>query len=521
MKVNITPKTTRELIKNPAVYGNVANGGLSYVTKSEYTPNQKKALKFLDSAKAYNTTQNPYWDWAVADKLAEIDKDLPEEAVADAVEQLYNIKITGKERSRYLKAIDPKRVCRKINKQSVKEAETAHYHLGYVGKNQHYASKSLINNRLEAEQKQEDYINSHFIQNKETGESIPLKDVVKTNTAKAAELYLYSKSIEKMAEESGYTYLFVTLTVPPRMHQNPSNGQDKWDGSTPEDAKNFLQEKWELIRAILHDKKIDYYGIWSREPHKDATPHQHVLIYVHPDDVQNVIDSLFVHYKMRNEAVKENLTPNGYKVFHSEKCSAESNMDIKVEDVSYMKRRLSGESIDNKKEGFQSPTSYITKYLLKSLGLESTETKNEKRQVKDSDESIAVRAAVLTWGYRRYGFFGVKSKLTLWRECRKINPENISDKGLRRLIKYSKKNDWKRFLKLSRAYTTILEHSINDVEEKVSKFIGIQNTETNETVYIKNNEWEIVKKPLTLNLSDSRNEQVRSDKSEPPIPKSA
>lgn len=79
--------------------------------------------------------------------------------------------------------------------------------------------------------------------------------------------------------------LFLTLTLPSRFHpvKMGRGGRfvpnSKHDGSTPRDGQLWLRGMWAKVRAALARQGVRMYGLRLVEPHSDATPHWHVLIW--------------------------------------------------------------------------------------------------------------------------------------------------------------------------------------------------------------------------------------------------
>jgi hypothetical protein len=430
---------------------NVFAGGLTL----GYSNQQNSTLDFLKSANAYQDYFNKLGaKIQVLEVIERFAEELDSALIATAIELHYDIKITGSERTRYLKANTLKYIFKKVQKKAIQQLELTQYQLGNVND---YASPLLTKIRIGAEEKQREHIKNTVLRNKRTGAEIALSELVQTPEAKAAELYLKAKSLEKKAIEKNYTFAFYTFTTPARMHANPAKGRNTWDGTTPTEAKDFLQECWAKSRAQLEKSDIDYFGLWAREPHKDGTPHMHALIYAETKDlaeIDRVMNYQFAHSKSAVKVVYD--------------------------------------------DGRAAPTSYITKYIMKSLGFDG--------ESKDFKDGVKMRAAVLTWNYRRYNFFGVESKLSLWRECRKIDESKVTNNGLLYLIKSAKDNDWKSFIDSSEDYSLHYNHEINAYEETVAKTGGIVVKSTGELAYIKESVFEILTDStlVTLNVSYPR-----------------
>jgi hypothetical protein len=114
--------------------------------------------------------------------------------------------------------------------------------------------------------------------------------------ARGAALYAISRGHEHWATSQGYTAFFLTLTLPGEYHSY-SSGARAANGTYPHQRPNGawtrdhgprrawaeLQHRWARLRAILADRSDDlraHVGAAVPEPHRDGTPHLHVLVYL-------------------------------------------------------------------------------------------------------------------------------------------------------------------------------------------------------------------------------------------------
>ena len=121
----------------------------------------------------------------------------------------------------------------------------------------------------------------------ETGESFVLAELWEHSMANPAirrmELMTRMRGFDEISRVHGHYGCMVTLTCPSRFHKKLSkNSADnpKFDGSTPRDGADYLQKVWTQIRANLGRAGIRIYGFRVAEPHHDATPHWHLLLFM-------------------------------------------------------------------------------------------------------------------------------------------------------------------------------------------------------------------------------------------------
>jgi hypothetical protein len=100
---------------------------------------------------------------------------------------------------------------------------------------------------------------------------------------------------ERIAQELGYIGLFHTITCPSRMHAYlGSSGEPnpRFDGTTPRQAQTYQCQQFRKARAKLHRLVIRPFGFRICEPHRDGTPHWHLLLFVDPQHEQRLTEVL-------------------------------------------------------------------------------------------------------------------------------------------------------------------------------------------------------------------------------------
>ena len=201
-------------------------------------------------------------------------------------------------------------------------------------------------------------------------EKISMRDVMNTaHMRMMAEIFTLLKGIEDVATEKGFTWAFLTLTAPARMHSNPSIGDSSYDLTNPKDALVWLHKAREGAQKRHEKKGIHVSGVWVVHPHKDACPHIHILIFARAEEMKLIESSYRYEPQWRSEPGL---------VF----------------------------TLDN---GMSTANSYMFKHLLNIVSsLEML-----------SGEAGAFDAWRSTWVARGHQFFGIPSK-ALWRNFRDI-----------------------------------------------------------------------------------------------------
>ena len=210
-----------------------------------------------------------------------------------------------------------------------------------------------------------------------------------------AELMLRIRDTENEAQRLRHQGMFYTLTCPSRYHpvvSRNSRRNAKYDGSTPRQAQQHLQQLWARARAQLAREELAVYGIRIVEPHHDGTPHWHLLLWMAPEHQQRVTEVLQQYAE--EESPEELIDRFGNKTT----------------------ARFKAVTIDPKKG---TAAGYIAKYISKNInGKQFMEADRYDHSMTDSAPRIEAWAA--TWGIRQFQFLGLPS-VTVWREVRRLS----------------------------------------------------------------------------------------------------
>lgn len=204
------------------------------------------------------------------------------------------------------------------------------------------------------------------------GSCRPLIELIENQAQhKLAELYAFSSGLEKYSKSHGKKWAFWTLTAPGVMHGNPKKGKNRWNGTSPLKAHQWISEMWGKVEARARDNEVVISGFRVVEPQQDGTPHWHVLIFADLQDL-DTFETL-----VRSQ--------RGAPSWTSHKGAKEVRGD----------------------DDLGSAASYLFKYLKKTL---------------DGDSSPAAAAADAwraAWGIRGIQPFGLPPK-GLWRAFREL-----------------------------------------------------------------------------------------------------
>jgi len=259
--------------------------------------------------------------------------------------------------------------------------------------------------------------------------------VVKRTTAnpenRRIEMMVRCRGFEELAQDLGFTALFITWTLPSKYHRV----SNKWNGASVKEGHNALMHKWAKARALIAKTDIEYFGFRVAEPHKDATSHAHYFLFCSPKDKEQVISTL-------------------------EGCAIEEDREELGNNIS---PRFDVKEADPQKGG---ATAYMAKYVSKNI--------NGKHMPEDESEEAAYR--VRGWSsvhrVRQFQQFGGEP-VSLWRNLRRSTKEQIEvDPDLKALYVAADTSKWALFCKLAGKAKVAYEEKQNQYGETVKKVIG-------------------------------------------------
>lgn len=125
-------------------------------------------------------------------------------------------------------------------------------------------------------------------------DEVLLADIIKASQdAALARVYAQCLGMQHLGEEAGLVPVFLTITLPGEWHANPKakRRKGKWNGKSARAARAQLVKDWQTYMRRLRGKVI-VFGLRVIEPHQDGTPHLHAMVWVAPDDLPNVYRTL-------------------------------------------------------------------------------------------------------------------------------------------------------------------------------------------------------------------------------------
>lgn len=290
--------------------------------------------------------------------------------------------------------------------------------------------------------------------NETTGETIALSKIAKRSLANPENRRTFTmvriRGVEEYALSQGLEGHFLTWTCPSRMHaalKKSGEPNPRYDGTSPRKANQYLCKLWNSAKRKLARDGVGFLGIRVVEPHHDATPHWHLLVFVRPDQAEATLATL------RAYALMDSPDEPGAK-----------------------EARFTAERIDPAKG---SAVGYVAKYVSKNIDGFGVGQDDEAGK---SAEVTAPRAVVWarTWNIRQFQFFGC-GPITPYQELYRLNAiSQDMEPALGAAFRAVKENDHGAYLKALKTSGTRLSNARDDKEsvrypgEFIKRVCGVQ-----------------------------------------------
>lgn len=259
-----------------------------------------------------------------------------------------------------------------------------------------YASSMTIIEWREQKRRTREFLKGMELEDEE-GNRISLIEKYDGSVANPAirrcELMNRIRGFEDICNEMGFVGEFYTITAPSRYHATIKTGyrNRKWNGASPAETQRYLCNVWQKVRAKLHREDIRIFGIRVAEPHHDATPHWHMLMFMLPENVDRV-----------------------RQILRDYACQEESD-ELTTDKA--RKARFHAEAIDPDKG---SATGYVAKYISKNIDGYALDGELDDESGKELKETApAVSAWAARWHIRQFQFVG-GAPVTVYRELRRM-----------------------------------------------------------------------------------------------------
>ncbi|HDL4101231.1 TPA: replication endonuclease [Mannheimia haemolytica] len=321
----------------------------------------------------------------------------------------------------FLKMTCEKWWTRKLSKIAEQMKEHLAIACGMVNMLSPYCSNARLK-AFEAQRKANiDYLKSMIIANiAEPEEQLSLFETWLKSASnpkiKRLELLTRMNGFERYADKQGHEGWFITLTAPSKYHamlSRTSSVNPKWNGASPAETQVYLVNTWAKIRAKLNREGVMAYGFRVAEPHADATPHWHLILFTRPEDMEK-LRRVFLSYALEVDG-----TEAGAK-----------------------KYRCKFKRIEKEKG---SATGYLVKYVSKNIdgfGMDGELSDEANIQAKENAARVGAWSSV--WCIRQFQQLG-NIPISVWRELRRLGSVEQEDETLEKLRVIADSGEWDVF----------------------------------------------------------------------------
>ncbi|SLM62862.1 Phage replication protein [Dickeya aquatica] len=257
-----------------------------------------------------------------------------------------------------------------------------------------YVSLDALNQWQEQRRKNRAFFQTHELVD-EDGNIASLENMVYGSISNPAirrhELMTRMAGVEMVAIARGDEGVFLTITCPSRYHANIQNGHQnpKWDHASPRQGQRYLCRTWAKAMSKLNRRGLRPYGFRVAEPHHDATPHWHVLLFMPPADRKAITDILREYFIAEDRAELGRNTGARFKA----------------------------KKLDPRKG---SATAYVAKYISKNIDGYALDGELDNETGKPLRETAKFAMAWASQhNIRQFQPFGLPP-VTVWRELRRL-----------------------------------------------------------------------------------------------------
>lgn len=185
----------------------------------------------------------------------------------------------------------------------------------------HYGlSKADLENISQKLKKQKSFLDFSYLYDRINHTRIPLADlIISANHSPQryySEIQNRVNTLQKIAKQRGLKPLFMTLTLPSEYHickvtkKNKLIPNPKYNGTSAKEAVKALTKMFARLRQdralkeLSKDNRI-YFRV--NEPHKDGTPHTHILMFVPSDRVEGVKKAFVRLFDNRGNDIQDDI----------------------------------------------------------------------------------------------------------------------------------------------------------------------------------------------------------------------
>ncbi|OOE45105.1 replication endonuclease [Salinivibrio kushneri] len=295
-----------------------------------------------------------------------------------------------------------------------------------------YLSQAALREYRERRTANEHALKDMMAENEWLGKEILLWDAVQASVSnpeiRRTELMVRMAGFEKLAEEEEMMGAMITVTAPSAYHafttgkNKKAYSNKKYNGANPKQTNQYLCNVWAKVRAFLNRRNVHMMGFRVTEPHHDATPHWHMLLFFKPEDAE-LIRFAFSEYFTRKHREELRVDSGDFSIWAKSFSKEGHFAPLDKDHIEVTRRRIRArvdwKEIDPEKG---SATGYIAKYIAKNVDGYKVGIDEEAEAAADTT-AMSVVGWASEWGIRQFQQIGGPS-VTVWRELRRMeNPD--------------------------------------------------------------------------------------------------
>lgn len=170
-------------------------------------------------------------------------------------------------------------------------------------------------------QRQRDFLKYSYVSNNLTGQCFSLEDCITSSNHNPqryyGEIQNRINTLEREALKEGLTPTFLTMTLPSEFHKQKMDlltgklvNNPNYNGVTPRESVKILTKMFTKLR---HDRSLKdlpknkrmYYRV--NEPHKDGTPHTHILLFIPKEHIERVQKAFYRFFNRIGNKFENNI----------------------------------------------------------------------------------------------------------------------------------------------------------------------------------------------------------------------
>jgi len=170
--------------------------------------------------------------------------------------------------------------------------------------------------------RQKEFLEKAYIQDKITGNKIALNSLVVSANHNAnryyGEIQNRVNTLTNLAKERNLEAIFMTITLPSEYHakkqKSPTDKElvdnPKYNGATAKESSKVLTKMFARLRqdrsmkSLTKEQRV-YFRV--SEPHKDGTPHTHILMFVPKDCIERIVKAFTRLFNTATNTIDTNI----------------------------------------------------------------------------------------------------------------------------------------------------------------------------------------------------------------------